>query len=200
MYRDKLAFELFIEKMWNAIGISITELVNDTWLEVLILDLVGQLAIVVVIASILALCVGRVDFIGNVFASTGLRNFAPSHGAPIQGSGGGANGGNTSDDIYQGDAADHDDDPHDGHNKEGAKLTNWHREVHLTSTPTKAPSIVPRAQPQQDSSMLVEHDVNTLDLLKYQTPLRQTGHATNEGDTDTIRKRKEQLDRLRMWS
>ncbi|KAL1602539.1 hypothetical protein SLS60_005955 [Paraconiothyrium brasiliense] len=199
MYRDKMAFELFIEKTWNTISLSITEFVTDTWLEALVLSLVGRLAVLVVIASILALCVGRVDFIGDFLANNVFRYFARSNGAHIKGGGGGASGGCVSDDIHHGDSADHDDGPNDGHNKEAVKV-NRLQKLHLTSTPTQLPSKVPRAQPQQSSSMLVERDLNTLDLLKYQTPRRQTNYMTNDGDMDTIKKHKEQLDRLRTWS
>ncbi|KAL5417190.1 hypothetical protein PMIN06_002635 [Paraphaeosphaeria minitans] len=193
-FRDKFAFELFIEKIWNAIQSCITELVTGTWLEFFVLDPVGQYVVVAAIALILSLCVGRFHIIADIWRIMADKALACLQGNNAKG------GGDVARDNDDPGAAGDKDSANDVRNKQqAAKLAARLRNLHIP-TPKKASSLASHVQSQRDHSVLVESVENAGSLLKHQTPSRRTFQITTEGDPETIRKRKEQLDRLRMWS
>ncbi|KAK7185370.1 hypothetical protein DPSP01_012431 [Paraphaeosphaeria sporulosa] len=193
-FRDKFAFELFIEKTWNAIQSCITELATGTWLEYFVLDPVGQYVAVAAIALILSLCVGRFHILLNAWKMVVNKAFARIKDDNANHSGYGAC------DSDKPTAAGDEDSPNDVQNKqEAAKLANRLENVHIATRKTTS-SLAPHFRPQQNPNMLIEPDANTVSVLKYQTPPRRPDLMTTEGDPETIKKRKDQLDRLRMWS
>ncbi|KAF2443515.1 hypothetical protein P171DRAFT_486246 [Karstenula rhodostoma CBS 690.94] len=198
-FRDKFAFELLIEETWKAVQFRITRLVTGTWLEFFVLDPVGQYAAVTAIALILSLCVGRFHTIVDTWKIVVDKALARPKGKNAKPSGDGTRDGDDPGTARNEGAAGYEDGPNDVRNKqEAAMLATRLQNVHI-STPKRTSPLAPRAQPQRNHSVLVERDANTVNLLKYQTPLRKAAHMTT-GDPETIRKRKEQLDRLRMWS